>query len=290
MRILIVGGAGFIGRWLLRELVKEHDVISIDPKPFSEEVLDFIGGRFTAYNMTWQDYLAFCDFPDVDVVVPLQGQIGSVDSVRKPFESLHESVSTNLSVLEHLRLMSRKPLIVFVSSDLCYSPEPKCLYSLHKHTVEGYLRIFYEIAGIPYVILRTATCYGPWQVRDSVVNFYIRRALNGDGIPVYGDGQNRQAFIYIEDAVNCIKMACEGKFGYNATYPLVGENLRITEIAEAVSRLIGGEVEHVDWPMLTKAVNVGDLPITSLGPHGWLPKVHFEGGILRTAEWIKKTF
>jgi len=260
-------------------------VIAVDREKFNDE--DVLGpADFTFHRMDLFAYL-FGPIPEVDVVVPLQGQIGSVDSVKNPMGSLRDSLTSNRFLLDRLVESGQKPLVVFVSSDLCYRDVSRCVYSLHKKTVEGYLKIASQVHGIPHVILRTGTAYGPLQKRQSVVNFYIGRALEGKTIPVYGTGDNRQAFLYIDDCVECVRMACEGLFKQNRTYPLFSENLRIVDIAKTVSEMLGGEVEHVDFPSLAKAVNVGDLPITLPLPEGWKPKVMLGDGIERTAEWMK---
>jgi len=288
LRVLIPGGAGFVGAWLTRELVQAgHQVIVVDPLHFSDEAKEFIGGDFEHFPMKWQVFFLEHGMPEVDVIVPLQGKIGSVDSVNDPGGFLKESVGTNVLLLNAIANMETKPLVVFVSSDLCYRADPLCLYSAYKRLVEWHLKIFREVYGLRYVILRMATGYGPWQRRDSVVNFFVRRALDGNTIPVYGEGRNRQAFIFAEDAARCVRMACEGQFATAVTYPLVGANHRIVEVAETVSGVLGGEVVRVEWPPLAKAVNVGDLPINLLPPSGWYPKVKLEEGIRMTAEWMR---
>lgn len=287
LRVLVTGAAGYIGTWLIRDLLAaNHTVIGVDVKALDEESRAFIGGDFEFYRMDVIQYLSE-QMSDVDVIVPLTGQLGSAESVANPFASLRDGVEVNLMLLDNLAKSGRRPLIVFVSSDLCYREPSRCFYSLHKKTMERALKIFNTVYGFPYVILRTGTCYGPLQKRDSVVNFYIRRALVGKTIPVYGDGENRQAFIYIEDAATCIKLACEGKITQNATHPLVSHSLKIVGLATVVADAVGGTVEHVDWPSLQKAVSVGDLPITLLPPWGWHSEVGLIEGISRTAEWMK---
>lgn len=284
MRVLIIGVSGFIGSFLTRYLTDVgYEVIGVD----KQDSLLCGAPNFTFHKVDLFAYL-YGPIPEVDVVVPLQGQIGSVESVKRPIESLRDSVMSNRFLLDRLIETGQKPLVVFVSSDLCYRKDSQCNYSAHKKLVEHYLRTEHRIRDIPYVILRTATCYGPLQKRPSVVNFYVKQALEGKTIPVYGSGDSRQAFIYIEDAVRCIQLACEGKIAQNCVLPLVSENLRIIELAEVVSEVVGGEIEHVDWPELAWKVNVGDLPIELLPPKGWFPEVKIHEGIKRTAEWMKE--
>lgn len=286
-RILITGASGWVGTWLIRDLLRAgHTVIGVDCEKLNKERRRFIGTDFEFHRMDLFTYL-FEQMPDVDVVVPLTGQLGSKESIEAPMRSLRDGVTANLFLLNMLAKTGQRPLVVFVSSDLCYREPSRCFYSFHKTVVEEYLRIFHNIYGIPYVILRMGTGYGPLQKRDSVVNFYIRWALEGKTIPVYGAGENRQAFIYIEDAVRCIQLACEGSIRQNRIHPLIGENVRIVDIARAVATKVGGIIEYVEWPELAKKVNVGDLPIDLPFPAGWEPRISLYAGIERTARWMK---
>lgn len=225
MKILVIGSSGFIGTHLVRDLIDAgHKVIAVDREKFCDEnVLE--SSDFMFHRMDLFAYL-FGPFPEVDVVVPLQGQIGSVDSVKNPMGSLRDSLMSNRFLLDRLVESGQKPLVVFVSSDLCYRDVSRCVYSLHKKTVEGYLKIVSQVHGIPHVILRTGTAYGPLQKRDSVVNFYIRRALEGKSIPVYGTGDNRQAFLYIDDCV----VSVSRQIGHNAPNGLFLESRRRSHI------------------------------------------------------------
>lgn len=291
MKILVTGASGWIGTWLVPALVGAgHYVIGVDPAPYPQHIdgFEFVhSGLVWALLNTHPPEKAIDDL-GVDVVVPLQGLLGSAESVKEPVTSLVDSVKLNLMLLDAISRSGSRPLIVFLSSDLCYREPSRCIYSLHKKTVEGYLRIFNRVHDIPYVILRMATGYGPLQKRQSVVNYYIRRALAGETIPVHGDGKNRQAFIYIEDAVKCIQLACEAERGLNVLYPLIGQNLKIVDLAQAVVDVLGGEIEHVEPPVLADKVSVGDLPVEDFGPRGCRPEVDIYEGIRRTAEWMKE--
>jgi len=83
-------------------------------------------------------------------------------------------------------------------------------------------------------------------------------------------------------------MACEGKFPLNSIYPIVGNNMRVVDIAKAVERLVGGRVALIDTPEMVRKVGSGDLPVEGSGPPGWTAKVGLEEGVLKTAKWMKK--
>lgn len=289
MRILLIGGTGHIGTWLTRELSMDHEVIVTDTVPFSSRQTEWLMSE----RATWEYFPSYYQYAphlhDFDAVVPLVGQLGSVASMEDPLGSLWGAKFV-LWLLAEIVEIGAKPLIVFPSSDLVH--RPRCLYSIHKALIESYLERYHFCYDIPYVSLRTATCYGPWQRRDSVINLYIRLGLQGQDLPVYGEPYGGKggvrAFIYTEDAARAFRLAIEGNLRPGEWYNLAGHNNTITEVANAVSDLVGGTVRHVPWPEMAKLVDVGHLPIESHILHdiGWRPKVGLGDGILRTARWI----
>lgn len=284
MRILLIGGTGFLGTWLTREFGREHEVLVVDPKPFSAEQIDWLQEEraYWEYRRHHAGLIHECD-----VIVPLVGLLGSVASTEDPLGSLLMSGSFNLRLLIALASSGSRPLILFPSSDLAI--KPRCMYSIHKRLVEDHLKLFQRVHGVPYVIFRMATGYGPWQRRDSVINFYVRRALCGESLPVYGHGDCKRAFIYASDAADAFRFALEMGLG-GSTLNLVGHNHTLTRVAETVAELVGGQVVHTEWPELAKLVDVGSLPVYSRGLKkvGWSPRVSLREGIFRTRDWVVK--
>lgn len=288
MKVALIGGTGFIGTWLTKALCEDgHEVMVFDPQPFTEEKLAFLPEEGWTYyrhrieTVTGNLHL----FDGVEAIVPLVGMLGSVPSSQQPLSSLVSGAQSNLALLSALASAGRKPLIVFPSSDLVYNPQ--CMYAIHKLLVERYLEFFGRVHEIPHISLRIATGYGPLQSRDSVINFYVRRALAGDSIPVYGEGSDQRAFIYAEDMAGAMALALSGRLPVGWAYNVVGHNSTLTEIAEAVEVIVGGRVEHVEWPEMANLVDVGYLPIrNNLREHGWSPGVSLEMGILKTERWI----
>lgn len=280
-KIVLVGGAGWIGSHLATAL-NEHQVV-IDPE-VAEGKHKSIEAR-----LTLADFDEGGIGHDADVIVALPALLGSVSSVEHPLESLWKTLEPQVILLSALAKYNLRPLVVFPSSHLTYEDQPRCLYSTFKLAVENCLRVFHNAYDIPFIVLRIGTGYGPKQKRKSVVNFYIERALKGCEIPVYRDVKDDTlAVVYIDDIVSALKMACEGKFPLNKIYPIVGNNMKIIDIAHEVECLVGGEVVLVDTPDMVKRVGSGDLPVEGEGPPGWEAKVGLEKGILKTAEWMKK--
>lgn len=296
MKIVIVGGHGFIGLHLIKQLAG-HEIAVIDPRELTDEEGAFLFGQKPCHISTHvppapQDLLLGYPYGgiwDADVFVSLPGMLGSGPSIADPLLCVEQSVLSHMWLLGALRDRGLSPIVVFPSSDLVYVTRKgpaRCMYTACKIFMEHALEVFKRNFGIPFVALRMATGYGPMQRRDSVVNFYIRRALEGKDIPVWGDGLNRQAFIYADDMARAFAMACDGKF--EGVQPLVGHNTRIADIAQAVSKIVGGRVVHVPYPEDAERVSVGDLPVYG-NPPGFKPEVDLEEGVARTAEWMRRS-
>ena len=288
MKIALIGGFGFCGLHTMVRLAKDHEIIVIDPHMRTPEEHAFLSKRSFTHLSTVMCPSFFRkgrELYDVDVIVSLPGKLGSVPSVENLADNLRFSALPHLALLDMLKDNGLTPLVVFPSSDLTYCYPPRCMYAANKLYIEDALRIAHRIYGIPYVVLRMATGYGPMQRRDSVVNFYVRRGLAGSEIPVWGEGLNRQAFIYADDMARAFEMACEGSFP-TGVYALIGHNSRIVDIAEAVSKLVGGKVVHEPFPELAEKVSVGDLPVF-WNPPGFEPEIGLEEGIKLTAKWMR---
>lgn len=285
MRIAIVGGSGWVGSHLVQRLAEKHAVTVLASKdpliPFPDSV--------THIRARVSRTIPFVDFiRDADAIVSLPGRLGSVDSLENPFDGVADSIVPQLILLETLADNELTPTVVFPSSHLVYKQTARCLYTANKKLIEDYLQIYSRAYGIPYVILRCATAYGPLQRRDSVVNFFIRRALEGKTIPVYVDVvHDRLAIVYIDDMVRALTWACERRRAYRYhVYPVLSSQLRVIDIASAVADLLGGEIEFTETPALVKSVGSGDLLITDDGPPDWIPIVPLKDGIMKTADWI----
>lgn len=288
MKIVVVGGSGWLGSHLVQALTGKHDVIVIDPKepliPFGPEI-EHIQQPVACLLIDPHPVL------DADVVVSLPGQLGSVNSVENPLGNVIEGNMPQLTLLKVLADNGLTPTVVFPSSHLVYKDPPRCVYTANKIAIEAYLRIYSRAYGIPYVILRIATGYGPHQERSSAVNFFIRRALEGKTIPVYKGVQNdRLAIVYIDDMVNALVLACERENYRYHVYPVFSSQPRIIDIAGAVTDVLGGEIELTETPDLVKSVGSGDLLITDIGPPGWIPGVGLRDGIRKTAQWMQSVW
>ena len=290
MNILVSGGTGFVGTHLAR-ILEDHEVYILSRDEWASEVQ--MARETRPMYLTTEGAIKCVEFlEDMDAIVPLAAKLGHVECLKDPIGSLQAAPLITLTVLETIKHLDEKPLIVYPSSHTAYKPGTSP-YSIHKVLVETYLRQYWRAWGIPSTVLRLGTMYGPGQTRPSIINFYVKRGLAGETLPIFkGRERDRLALTYIKDGVSALKAAIEGRIPRTNDGPphdAVGHCQTLLEIAEAVSELVGGTIQ-LDAPCspLAEATNPGDSPVgCQLEQYiRWKP-TGLREGILKTKEWLE---
>ncbi|MBX6423268.1 dTDP-glucose 4,6-dehydratase [Thermosulfurimonas sp. F29] len=307
MRVLVTGGAGFIGSDLVRRLPGEGFRVSVvdkltyagDPRRI-EEVRD----RVSFYR---QDIVDFEGLEGVfererpEVVVHYAAETHVDRSILDPDAFVKANVIGTFNLLRlSLKYGVRK--FVHISTDEVYgelpldgdlkfvedSPlRPNSPYSASKASAEMLVRAFVETYGLPAVVIRASNAYGPWQYPEKLIPLSVARLLSNEKIPVYGTGRNVRTWLFVEDFTEAVlKVIEKGREGeiYN-----VGSNeeKRNLEVIRKLLELLNKSEEFIEF--------VPDRPghdlryavdITKIRRElGWKPKVDFEEGLRRTVEW-----
>jgi nucleoside-diphosphate-sugar epimerase len=235
--------------------------------------------------------------------------VSYVDSNTDPLLDLDINCKGHLQVLEACRRENPQAKLLFASSRFVYgrieyNPVDEnhpfnCLsiYGIHKLTGEKYYRFYHEAYGLKTVSVRIANPYGPRQQmkhgKYGIVNWFVRLALDGQPLTVFGDGQQRRDYIFNEDlAEGCMALmlspGTEGQvynLGTGAAVPFI-EMARL--VAEAVP---GTELRQVAWPQDRYFVETGDYlsDITRItAATGWRPKTTPHDGIERTVAYYRE--
>jgi nucleoside-diphosphate-sugar epimerase len=243
-----------------------------------------------------------------DVVFNLAGQSGAVRSMEDPWTDLDVNCRGNLVLLEALRRERPSAKLVFVSSRLAYgrvgasavgedhAPDPLCVHAVHKVAVEQYLKLYGQMYGLAFAAARLTNPYGPGQPRErtayGVVNRMIHQAIAGETLQVYGDGQQRRDYIYVDDAVAALVRMAESPASAGRTYNVgSGVGTPLIEMAHAINEIAGGgRIEHVAWPQLAAQVETGDFvaDITRIRRElAWEPRVSLADGLERTIAFYR---
>lgn len=243
MRWLITGGCGFIGTCLIKSLVEEDahhiciiDNLSVGTREELARVCDFVEIDSSLSSFTFpldtqaepQVQLVVGDIldeelapkvtKDVDVIVHLAANTGVAPSVEDPRKDCLTNVVGTLNYLEGARHNGVKRF-VFASSGAPLgeqepplheemAPHPVSPYGASKLAGEAYCSAYYRTFGVETVCLRFGNVYGPGSGhKNSVVAKFIKQALAGETLEIYGDGTQTRDFIYIDDLVRAIRLA-----------------------------------------------------------------------------------
>lgn len=262
MNWLITGGCGFIGRALMTRLIAEgghqirvYDNLSVGTRDDLGGTVDFSEGQpddpwRAGVSLIVADILNAENLAKAvvgaDVVVHLAANTGVGPSVSDPYGDCHANVIGTLNVLEACR-HGKAGRMVFASSGAPLgvqtpplneemAPRPASPYGASKLAGEGYCSAYYHCFGVETVVLRFGNVYGEGSTKKaSVVAKFIKQAMAGDTLEIYGDGSQTRDFIYIGDLIEAVHLA--------ATTPEIGGE--IFQIATSAETTVGAMAEEL---------------------------------------------
>ena len=249
-RILITGGAGFIGSALIRKLLKyskftifnldkmgyASDLSSIQDTIFSLDIEKEKRHRLLKVDLTnISDTISAVNYANPDFVMHLAAESHVDRSIKGPEEFIRSNIFGTFNLLEAVRNHysglnpSRKETFRFlhISTDEVFGSlgdegmfnestqyDPRSPYSASKASSDHIVNAWHHTFGIPSLITNCSNNYGPWQYKEKLIPKIIFNALNNKEIPIYGNGENIRDWLFVEDHVNgLIKVLLEGKIG-----------------------------------------------------------------------------
>ncbi len=316
-RVMITGGLGFIGSNLAHQLVAlGADVLIVDAL-----VPDYGGNRFNVADIADRVRVDTTDLRqrdavkllvrDREVIFNLAGQVSHIDSMRDPYTDLEVNCLGPLSLLEACRHENRAAKIVYAGTRQIYGKpdslpvseahlvRPTDVNGINKAAGEYYHIVYNNVHGIRACSLRLTNVYGPRQLirhnRQGFIGWFIRLALEGRTIQVYGDGAQLRDFVHVDDAADAFLRAgaddaCNGEvFNVGGSEPIAHRELTSLLIELAGS----GRVELVEWPPEKKAIDIGSFYADSSRFHrttGWTPTVPLREGLASTLAFYRAHF
>jgi len=314
-RVLVTGGLGFIGSNLARELVSlGSDVLIVDAL-----IPDYGGNPFNIADIRDQVTVNISDIrnesitnvlvADREVIFNLAGQVSHVDSMRDPYTDLEINCRAQLSLLESCRKFNPGVRIVFAGTRQVYGrPErlpvdeqhlvrPIDVNGVNKAAGENYHLLYNNVFGIRASSLRLTNVYGPRQLvkhnRQGFIGWFIRLAVEGREIPIFGDGSQLRDFVYVDDAVDAFLRAgasaeCDGgAFNVGGAAPIAHAELARLLIGIAG----GGRIRFVEWPADKKRIDIGSFYSDwskFASTTGWRPTVNLGDGLERTVAFYRE--
>jgi UDP-glucose 4-epimerase len=313
-RVLITGGLGFIGSNLAIRLAQAGARVTLADAMIPE----YGGNLFNIAPVRERVTVNFCDICDrhamdwlvrgEDYVFHLAGQVSHVMSMTDPFPDVEYNVKGTVVVMEAVRRLNPRAKVIFTGTRGQYGPatqlpvnesaptNPKALYEISNLTAEKIIQVYHEIHGVPAVMLRLTNVYGPRaQMRHSqygVVNWFVRQALDGCTIKVFGDGQILRDFLYIDDCVDALLRCaiCPDALGAILNVG-VDQPTTFLELAQTLTRVCeGAHWEFAPFTPERRAQEPGDFysDITKIRTRvGWEPVTPLEVGLRRTLAYYR---
>jgi dTDP-glucose 4,6-dehydratase len=307
MRLLVCGGAGFIGSTFARQRVREFgdEVTVLDKLTYAgrEENLQDLAGapgfRFLRGAIEDPDAVsAAISAGGAEAIVNFAAETHVDRSIADPDAFVRTHALGTYVLLEAAR--ERELRYVQVSTDEVYgsieqgtfteeSPlRPSSPYSATKTGADLLVQSYFHTYGLAAVICRGSNNYGPYQYPEKLIPLMILNALHGDQLPVYGDGMQVRNWIHSTDFAGAIgHVLAHGAAGevYNAGGPDEQPNIEVVQRIVALTGARPEQVEHVpDRPGHDRRYSLSSAKVRALG---WEPQVRFEQGLDDTVAWYR---
>jgi dTDP-glucose 4,6-dehydratase len=301
VRLLVCGGAGFIGSNFVRVRVRDHgdDVVVLDKLTYAGRRENLAGVEHTFIHAAIEDADQVAAAIDgAEAVVNFAAETHVDRSIADPDAFIRTHALGTFVLLEAARRRGLR--YVQISTDEVYgsidsgsftetSPlDPSSPYSATKAGADLLVSSYRHTFGLEALICRGSNNYGPYQYPEKLVPLMILNAMHGDPLPVYGDGMQVRNWLYVEDfarAIGHVLKHGEPGEAYNVGGPDECPNL---EVVQRIIELTGASpdlIEHVtDRPGHDRRYS---LASDKLGALGWTPQVRFADGLERTVDWYR---
>jgi len=318
-KVLITGGAGFIGSNLAIRLVSEGAVVTI----MDSLIPEYGGNLFNLASVKKDVWLNVSDVRDEfamkalikgqDFLFNLAGQTSHLDSMNNPFPDLEINSRSQLSILEACRKHNPDIRVVFASTRQVYGA-PKDLPVDERHPIspvdvnginkvagESYHVLYNDVYGIKTSVLRLTNTYGPRMrikdARQTFLGIWVNRLIQNEELLVYGDGKQIRDFNYVDDVVEALILSAISDDSLGKIFNLGAEDpMSLNDVAEIMTDCSSkgkGKWKNVPFPGELKKIDIGDYyadyrKIKST--LGWKPKVSLKEGLKKTVEYFEESF
>ena len=307
MKLLVTGGAGFIGSCFVRHILKKYPnykIINLDALTYCGNIENlndikdnknhtFVHGNICDKNLV-RDIIA-----QVDCVVNFAAESHVDNSIKHPEIFIETNIQGTLNLLQASKELGIEKYLQ-VSTDEVYGSlgktgyfyettplAPNSPYSASKASADLLVRAYYETYKLPVLNTRCSNNYGPYQYPEKLIPFFISKLLKGEKVPVYGDGLNIRDWLYVYDHCEAIDVVLhKGKIGeiYNIGGHNEKTNLEITKLILSAMGKDETSIKYVEDRLgHDRRYAISNDKISS--ELGWKPSLTFEEGIKITIDW-----
>ena len=307
MRLVVTGGAGFIGSNFVRFMLRRYDdleVVNLDKLTYAGNLDNLRDVEDDArYTFVKGD---ICDAAVVraalqgaDAVVNFAAETHVDRSISGPQDFISTDVLGTHTLLEAVRELAIARYVQISTDEVYGSTEtgsfteesdlaPSSPYSASKAGADLLVLAYHRTYGAPVLITRSSNNYGPWQYPEKIIPLFITNAIDGQALPVYGDGLNVRDWLYVDD--NCAGIdAVLRKGALGEVYNIGGGNeVKNLALTRHILELLGKSPELIrfvaDRPGHDRRYSIDCGKLQALG---WHPATPFETGLERTVSWYR---
>ncbi|PKP61385.1 MAG: NAD-dependent dehydratase [Candidatus Altiarchaeales archaeon HGW-Altiarchaeales-1] len=310
MKSLVTGGAGFIGRWVVKRLLDEkHNVWVVDDisNGREENIREFKDNpnfkEFVKGDIRNKDLISDLFKNKFDICIHAAAQINVQESLDNPQKDFEVNVIGTYNILQEA--LKYKTKVVLLGTCMVYDLskggaiteehkiKPASPYAGSKVAAEALAESYYHGLGLPVVIVRPFNTYGPFQkanMEGGVVSIFVKRNLEGETLNIFGDGTQTRDLLYVED---CADFIVKAAFSEKAVGEVInagcGKDISINDLAMLIAK-DKNKIKHVSHhhpqseipKLLCNYSKAKELL-------GWEPKVCLEEGIKRLEDWMIKS-
>jgi UDP-glucose 4-epimerase len=314
-RVLITGGLGFVGSNLARRLIDLDAYVTL-----VDSMIPDYGGNL--FNLAGYEDRARVNIADVrdpysmralvrdqHVLFNLAGQVSHLDSMQDPFTDLEINARSPLSILEACRHENPQVKVVYAGTRQQYGKpqylpldeqhvqHPTDVNGVNKAAGEWYHMVYYTAYGMRTASLRMTNTYGPRQLlrhnRQGFIGWFVRLALEGKTIQLYGDGSQLRDLNYVDDVVDAFLRVGAASTADGKVYNLGGsEPISLLKLAQMIIEVAGqGRIECIPWPEDRKRIDIGDVYSSYAHIHtelGWSPTTPLMEGLEKMIAYYRR--
>lgn len=308
MRILVTGCLGFIGSYFIKYILNKKNEIEViginrNSNTKNRKRLESVWNdpRFTMYYADFSKDDITDAFKNVDTVIHFGAKTFVDYSIRDPSPFIQSNIVGTYKILEEVRKSNSVERYLQVSTDEVYGsilegkykedsrPNPTNPYAATKMAADSLVLSYHNSYGINTIITRTENNYGEYQGVEKVFPVFVKKALNNEKLPVYGDGQHKRMWLYVEDHCSAIMHLLEhGKAG--EIYHVAGEQeLTNIELAKKILKILS-KSENMYKFIPDYNIRPGHdrryaLDCEKIKSTGWKVKWSIDEGFKKTVNW-----
>ncbi len=303
MKILVTGGAGFIGSHIVDKLVQEeNEVIIIDNLSTGKKINLNPTAIFYQISITDPKIEEIFQKHHPEFVIHQAAQVDINKAIQDPIHDATVNIIGSLNILENCRKYGVQKIVYgnsggagagepqYLPIDEIHPKQPLAHYGVSKQTVEHYLKVYHHLYGLKYTSLGYANVYGPRQDpfgEGGVIAIFSYKLLHKVPPTIFGDGKQTRDFIYVEDvaAANIIALT----HGDNDCFLVgTGEEISIINLLEKLKKITKSNIKAQHQTarkgdIIKSCFNIGKIQKIL----GWNPSVTFDAGLQKTVEYFK---